>query len=74
MSIMFAATSMNNVLGYVFIILMGRMLTPISFGTLVAVQALFDLIAVAASALRVLVAKEVSSFEARAQHDESIGS
>jgi len=67
MTIMFAATSLSNVFGYVFVVMMGRMLTPVGFGSLVAVQALFDLMGVAAASLRTLVTVKVSSVEAGGQ-------
>lgn len=71
MTIMFAATSLNNVFGYVFVVVMGRMLTPVGFGSLVAVQALFDLMGVAASSLRTLVTVKVSSLEASGQRQRT---
>ena len=70
-SIMFGATSVNNILGYVFTILMGRMLGPIEFGILIAVQALFDLLAISGSAIRTIVARQVAAYEACQQHDDT---
>jgi O-antigen/teichoic acid export membrane protein len=64
MAVMFSATSVSNVLGYVFTILMGRMLGPVGFGIFVAVQAIFDLIAISGSAIRTIVARQVAAYEA----------
>ena len=71
MGIMVGATSVNNVLGYVYTILMGRMLGPVEFGILVAVQALFDLLAISGSAIRTIVARQVAAYEACQQRQET---
>ena len=69
--IMFGATSVNNVLGYIFTILMGRMLGPIEFGILIAVQALFDLLAISGGAIRTIVARQVAAYEACQQRTDT---
>jgi O-antigen/teichoic acid export membrane protein len=71
MGVMVGATSVNNVLGYVYTILMGRMLGPIEFGILVAVQALFDLLAISGSAIRTIVARQVAAYEACQQRQDT---
>lgn len=71
MAVMFGATSVNNVLGYVFTILMGRMLGPVGFGIFVAVQAIFDLIAISGSAIRTIVARQVAAYEACHQRSDT---
>lgn len=70
-TIMFLATSLANLLAYVFNILMGRMLSPASFGILVSLQAILVILTIVGNAAQTTVAKYVSTFEAVAQRQRT---
>jgi len=70
-TIMFLATSLANLLAYLFNILMGRMLSPASFGILISLQAMLVILTVAGNAMQTTVAKYVSHFEAVAQRERT---
>lgn len=70
-TIMFLATSLANLLAYLFNILMGRMLSPASFGILVSLQAILVVLGIAGDAARTIVAKYASHFEAVAQREST---
>jgi len=67
-TIMFVATSLTNLLAYIFNILMGRMLSPASFGILISLQAMLVILTIAGNGMQTIVAKYASYFDAVGQH------
>lgn len=65
--LMFVATVGGGLLGYVFQILMGRMLSVVDYGLFTALMALLILVSVPLSTLTMLVSRRVSEYRARQQ-------
>lgn len=66
-SLMFVATIAGGVLGYVFQVLMGRLLSIADYGLFVTLMALFAVIGVPLGALNMVVARKASEYRAKNQ-------
>jgi len=65
--VMFAATSLANVLDYAYNVAMGRLLSTPGYGVLVALQAVLQIVSVSLVVVRTVTARYAAGFVARAQ-------
>ena len=70
--LMFVATVGGGLLGYVFQILMGRMLSVVDYGLFIAMMALLILVSVPLSTLTMLVSRRVSEYRAKQQQAQVV--
>ena len=68
--LMFVATVGGGLLGYVFQVLMGRMLSVADYGLFIAMMALLVLVAVPLSTLTMLVSRRASEYRAKQQPEK----
>lgn len=61
-AVVFAGASIVNALNYLFQLVMARLLTPIEYGVLIALFALFNIFIIAASSVNTMAAKFTSIF------------
>lgn len=66
-SVMFAATSLANVLDYAYNVAMGRMLSTDGYGVLVALQAMLQIVSVSLVVVRTVTARYAAEFLATKQ-------
>lgn len=69
--LMFVATIGGGLLGYVFQILMGRMLSVADYGLFIAMMALLVVVAVPLSTLTMLVSRRASEYRAKQQPEKT---
>ena len=65
--VMFAATSLANVLDYAYNMAMGRLLSPEGYGVLVALQAVLQIVSVSLVVVRTVMARYAAQFLAQQQ-------
>src|SRR4030042_1979105 len=71
---LFIATLIGYVFGYLYLVLMGRALSPEQFGVFGALTAIFYIACLVGQALRQAIARHVAEIKAKAGEPEAVGS